>query len=94
MEGSTRQMQVSVPTSTSQMEGSTRQMQVSVPTSTSQMEESTRQMQVNDPPHLPNGGEYPSNAGECPHPLKMCYQALKNKTNSPLKQFKWVKDDE
>ena len=28
-----------------------------------------------------------SNAGECPHPLKMRYQALENKTNSPLKDW-------
>ena len=27
-----------------------------------------------------------------PHLLKMCYQALKNNTNSPLIELEWVKD--
>ena len=31
------------------------------------------------------------NEGECLNPFKMCYQALKKKTNSPLKVFEWVK---
>ena len=28
-----------------------------------------------------------------PPPFRMCYQALKNKTNSHLKELEWVKDD-
>ena len=31
------------------------------------------------------------NGGECSS-LKVQYQALKNKTNSPVKGFEWVKD--
>ena len=27
-----------------------------------------------------------------PHPVKICYQALKNKTNCPLREWKWFKD--
>ena len=46
--------------------------------------------EVNAPTHPPQmgvGAPLQMHAGECPHPLKMCYQALKRKTNSPWKAW-------
>ena len=44
------------------------------------------------PPNHTNGGECPLNYRPPPHPLKMCYQVLKNKAISIMKELDWVND--